>query len=562
MSFSINRNKSQLNSFSDTFNDGEFINGTYEKAVNSSLIEVTVTTDQEVNLYSYHSRDGVNSITSTSDVVGVGTTTIRIELKYKYFKLALENTSGALTTVTVNSFFTDEIPFRKPLSEKNINENDATLTKSILVGKSGSSYYPLKTDADGNLSVNIESDTATENLLNSDNGTFDAFYRQRISNPITVFDSKQIADKQPLFWDDQLVSGSGGATTYNSNQASTTLSVALNTAAVRVRQTFRRFNYQPGKSQLFIQTGIFGAAATGIKRKAGLFDSKNGIFFDQQSDGMGVTVRTYTSGSAVDTRVLQANWNIDKMDGMGTSGITLDFTKTLIWFADFEWLGVGSIRFGFFVNGRPYYVHKVNNANSNTLVYMSTPNLPLRYEIENTGTGAAAGFTHICSTVISEGGMQDTGYPFGVTRGATPLVTNNDTNIYPLIALRLNSSYQHALIKLLDFSLSCISTATYNYFLILNPTVTGTAFSFSQVTNSSLEVDVSRTSTTTVSGGTIIKVGTTSQTNEGRLTEVLNSDFALGSNIAGTSDIIVLAVQRVTGTSETFYGSLNWKDQQ
>jgi hypothetical protein len=171
----------------------------------------------------------------------------------------------------------------------------------------------------------------------SDSGNLDAFARVRMSSPETVFDSKQLSDKQPLFWDDQLISGSGGASTYNTNQASTTLSVANLTAAVRVRQTFRRFNYQPGKSQLFIQTGIFGTAATGIKRKIGLFDDKNGLFFDQLSTGMGVTIRTYTSGSAVDTRVAQAAWNIDKLTGPGASGINLDFSKSQIFFFDFEW---------------------------------------------------------------------------------------------------------------------------------------------------------------------------------------------------------------------------------
>lgn len=395
-----------------------------------------------------------------------------------------------------------------------------------------------------------------------DSANLDAFSRLRMSSPQTLFDSKQLVDKQTLFWDDKLISGSGGASTYNTNQASTTLSVALNTAAVRVRQTFRRFNYQPGKSQLFIQTGIFGAAATGINRKAGLFDARNGLFFDQQSDGMGVTIRTYTSGSAVDTRVLQANWNIDKLNGTGSSGITLDFTKCQIWFADFEWLGVGRVRFGFFVDGKPYYCHEVLNANATTLVYMSVPNLPLRYEIQNTGTGAAVGFTHICSTVISEGGLQDTGFPFGATRGATALTTNNDTSIYPLIAMRLNSSYLASTVKLLDFFINCTSTATYNWYLILNPTVTGTAFSFTQVTNSALDVDSSRTNATTLTGGTILLTGTATQSNEGGVAKILNSDFSFGSTIAGVSDIVVLAVQRVTGTSETFYGSINWKDQQ
>jgi len=400
-------------------------------------------------------------------------------------------------------------------------------------------------------------------LLDSDNGTFDAFYRQRFTQPETIFDSKQIADKQPLFWDDQLVSGSGGASTYNANQASTTLSVAASTAAVRVRQTFRRFNYQPGKSQLFIQTGIFGTAATGITRKAGLFDAKNGIFFDQQSTGMGVTIRSFTSGSAVDTRVAQASWNIDKMDGTGVSGINLDYTKTLIWFADFEWLGVGSVRFGFFVNGRPYYVHKVNNANVSTLVYMSVPNLPLRYEIQNTGTGGAVGFTHICSTVISEGGLKDTGFPFAIDRGATALTTANNTSLYPVLGLRLKTTYQSSFIKLLDLSITCTSTASYNYFLLLNPTIVGTALTWTDITNSSCQEMSTSTSATTVTGGTKILSKAAQEGNNGGSNEgTLRSDFALGSTIAGVSDIIILAVQRTSGTSESFFASINFKDQQ
>jgi hypothetical protein len=396
----------------------------------------------------------------------------------------------------------------------------------------------------------------------NDSPNLDAFARLRTSSPETIFDSKQINDTQALFWADSQISGSGTTSTYNTNQASTTIAVGASTAGRRVRQTYRRFNYQPGKSQLFIMTGVFGEALTGIKRKAGLFDANNGLFFDQQGSTMGVTIRTYVTGSAVDARISQASWNIDKMDGTGKSGINLDFNRTQIWFADFEWLGVGRVRFGFFVDGQPYYCHEFLNANAATLVYMSTPNLPLRYEIENDGTGVAASLKHICTTVISEGGLKETGFPFGITRGATAMTTNNNTSIYPLIAMRLKSTHLGSYIKLLNFSIVCTSTSSYNYYLILNPTVTGTALSFTGVTNTSIEADVSATNATTLSGGTTLKVGTSLQTNDGIVDDSLNSDFALGSNIAGVSDIVVLAVQRLTGTSETFYGSLNFKDQQ
>ena len=265
-----------------------------------------------------------------------------------------------------------------------------------------------------NASIPITTSTPLEVFTSSNTplqiaGNMDAFYRMRISEPLTIFDSKQLVDSQPLFWDDAQTSGAGTSSTYNTNQASTSISVSASTAGTRVRQTFRYFNYQPGKSQLVIMTGIFGSVLAGITSRLGLFTANNGMFFEQSPLGMGVVVRSFTSGVAVDTRINQANWNLDTMDGTGPSGITLDFTKTLIYIIDYEWLGVGTIRYGVYVNGLPYYVHAVHNSNINTVVYMSTPNLPLRYEISNDGTGLASSLTHICTTVITEGGRQQTG---------------------------------------------------------------------------------------------------------------------------------------------------------
>lgn len=401
-----------------------------------------------------------------------------------------------------------------------------------------------------------------EQITIKDSANLDAFQRFRISAPQTIFDSKQLADKQPLFWDDQQTSGGGTTSTHTANNSLTTMAVSNLTAGIRVRQTFRRFNYQPGKSQLILLTAIFGASATGITRQAGLFDDNNGLFFKQTSSGFGVVVRTYTSGAAVDTITAQSSWNIDPMDGTGASGITLDFEKAQIFLIDFEWLGVGRIRFGVVVGGIIYYVHEILNDNSLTTVYISTPNLPLRYSIQNNGSGTASNLKHICSTVISEGGMQETGFPFGLNRGDTALTTLNNNSFYPLIAIRLNSSYLGSTVRIKDFNIICTSTAAYNYVLILNPSVVGTALAWTALTNSSIDYQVNTTNATTVTGGTVLHSGTIQNQNEGGYQDMENSDFSLGSNIAGTADILVLAVQRINGNTETFYASLNIKDQQ
>ena len=388
----------------------------------------------------------------------------------------------------------------------------------------------------------------------------DAFARLRVSNPETIFDSKQIYDKQELFWSD-LITGGGGIT-YNTNQASTSLTVASLSAETTSRQTFAWFNYQPGKSQLILMTGIIGSAESGFTQRIGQFNSENGLFFEVTSVGIGVVRRTFTSGSAVDNRVNQADWNIDKLDGTGKSGYTLDLTKTQIFFLDYEWLGVGTIRYGFFIDGKPIYCHAIHNANNLNLVYISTPNLPLRYEISNNGTGVGAKYlTHICSSVITEGGRSETGVLRGLNRADNTLSTNNNTLIYPLIGVRFQSGKYGALIKLLELQIICATTSEYAWYIILSPTITGTAPTWTAITNSTLEYTFP-TNSTTISAGTTIYTGLGSDSNQVKIgsAATVKNDLVLGSAIDGTPQEIYLGVKRITGTIETFYASLNFSE--
>lgn len=114
----------------------------------------------------------------------------------------------------------------------------------------------------------------------SNSANFDAFVRLRTSEPVTLFDSKQLHDAAPLFWDDAEESGGSTTSSHSTDTASTTIGVALNTAGKRTRQTFMRFNYQPGKSQLIFCTFVMDktGGGTGITRAIGYFDDNNGLF--------------------------------------------------------------------------------------------------------------------------------------------------------------------------------------------------------------------------------------------------------------------------------------------
>lgn len=398
----------------------------------------------------------------------------------------------------------------------------------------------------------------------------DAFGRLRVSNPVTIFDSKQIFDNQPLFWDDSEVSGTGTSSSYNQNAARTRLSVTASTAGKRVRQTFRRFNYEPGKSQLIFLTGRItndnAGSKTGLTTALGFFDDDNGLFFSYEDGVAKVTQRTNVSGTPSDTEnVAQSSWNVDTMDGNGASGIDIDFSDTNIFFIDFEWLGVGRVRMGFVIDGIPYVCHQFLNANLRNSVYMSTPNLPLRYEIENDGTGIADTIDHICATVISEGGTDGEGIIRYTSTAGTHVDANTENTIYAIIGIRLKTTHIGATIRLVGGALQ-LQTASekVEWILKFNPTVAGT-FTYSDVTNSAVQVATGVTANTVTGGvdigGGFFESGGAPSGSAGSADASLSNALLLGSDISGTVDEMVLCVRPVGGsTNVDVEGSLTWRE--
>lgn len=416
--------------------------------------------------------------------------------------------------------------------------------------------------------------SGTVGIQSVDSPSIDAFGRWRVSNPITLFDSKNIFDddglasnveNQPLFYDNQETSGSGTGTSYDVNKAAQTLSVGSTTAGTRVRQTRMRFNYQPGKSQLVLMTFNLDGTAAGITKREGIFDENNGLYLEADETTIYFVRRTKASGSVVNNRVAQVSWNLDTMDGNGASGVTLDFTKTQILFMDYEWLGVGRVRMGFVIDGNIYYAHEFLNTNVLDVVYMQTPNLPLRSEITNDGTGAADTITQICSTVISEGGSEDLGIVRYASTAGTHVATDNENELFAVLGIRLKAEYLGATIKLLNIVLQ-LQTAniTAEWQLIFNPTVAGT-FTYSDQSNSAVQIATGATANSvtggTVIGGGFIESGGNAAGANGGVSSGIDTALRLGSLIDGTPDEIVLAVRPVGGDSAAnFEGGITWRE--
>ena len=278
-----------------------------------------------------------------------------------------------------------------------------------------------------------------DSKLYNTNPAVDAFQRLRVSNVATLGDYQLQYDTHPLYWYESVTNTSGNAATaHNANQSSVNLKAEAEDVVIRQSRLYHR--YQPGKSQLIFCTFTLAALTTGVTQRVGYFDTDNGIFLEAAGAAMRFVRRTKTSGTATDAAHAQADWNLDVMDGSGPSGVTLDWTKAQILAIDLEWLGVGRVRLGFVINGQIIYTHEINNANSVTAVYMSTANLPIRYEIRAAaGVAGAHTLVQICSQVSSEGGFaEETGLQFSTNLAGT---AKSVTTRVPILSIRPKAEF-------------------------------------------------------------------------------------------------------------------------
>jgi hypothetical protein len=382
----------------------------------------------------------------------------------------------------------------------------------------------------------------------------DAFGRLRVSNPYTLFDGGLRYFDNTYKWD-QVDTGSA-VSSLLPNESSILMNATG--AGSAIRQTKQVFSYQPGKSLLVLLTFVMNTPTAGVTQRAGYFGAENGVYFEVAGTTKNLVIRKSTSGSVDDTteKFSQSLWNGDKLDGTGASGITLDVTKAQIFWTDIEWLGVGTVRCGFVVNGQFIVCHSFHHANILNKVYMTSATLPLRYELIS--TGPAASMRAICSTVMSEGGYSNRSFTRAI---GTALTGKNlsDTAYRPLVCLRMKSTALDSIVVPTAFDVYGLQQAAFAYRIILNPTLTGDSWT-SADTDSTVEYDLSATA---LSGGKVITQGIFVGSNKGGSAQVSANeiDFSqqLGRTIAGVSDIWCLAAIATTNNDDAV-GVVNWQE--
>jgi len=409
------------------------------------------------------------------------------------------------------------------------------------------------------ISVTTDPGTGTKSAA------LDAFGRLRVSNPLTLFDSSHRYNDNNLW---STSTASGGAAVFDSNQGLVNLNVTTTSGSKVYRETTKVFSYQPGKSLLVMTTFVFNPAQANLRQRVGYYGAANGLYLELGGAGGNVLAfveRSSVSGAVAETKVVQSAWNYDKMDGTGPSGMTLDITKAQILWMDIEWLGLGTARLGFVIDGKFILCHQFHHANLITSTYITTASLPLRYEIENTGaTASNSTLKQVCSTVLSEGGYELRGLQQGIgVPITTPTTLTTSGTYYPIISLRLKTSPDRldAIVILTAISLMGITNnANYNWRVVASGTTTGGTWT-SAGTNSAVEYNITGTSFT---GGRILAQGFVSASNQAvTAVDILKEalfKFQLERDSFTSTPFELTIVAASSATNTNIYAAADWEE--
>ena len=480
---------------------------------------------------------------------------LSISPQARYFRVHYTNGSvnqGSFRLQTFVSIFPNTATVKDLNTQVSVDDN-AAICRSVLTGKATAAatiYTDVLTDVYGTLQVGFNGAAA------------DAFGRARVSEPTSLFNAQFQYDTNPLIFQTSLLGT--GSVTKTANETSITLSTGgTASGAQAINQTKNYIRYQPGKSQQILMTGVLGVQKTNVRSRIGYFDVNDGVYVEQDGTlGPSINQRSSTSGSPVTTQVTQANWNFDKFDGTGPSGITIDFSKTQIFMFDLQWLGVGRVRVGFYVNGLAFIAHIFNNANLITSPYMNSANLPCRAEITNTGVAASTTtMKQICVAVSSEGG---TSFPsvlhFAAANGITSV---NVTTRAPVLSIRpkttFNSFTNRSEIQVETVEVINGGGTSIFWELVYNGTLTGASFVDVDATNSAVQKDVSASA---ISGGIVVASGYVGGSSKFSETVPLNTVLPFTLDLAGTTADIYSLCATSFGAAAATNAAFNWSENK
>jgi hypothetical protein len=391
----------------------------------------------------------------------------------------------------------------------------------------------------------------------SDSPNLDAFGRLRTSNVTSLLEYKHTYDKLPLVINE--VTAGTATSVYDKPNSQVVMSVSTNNDYV-IRQGVARGIYQPGKGQIFEASFSDFQLQTNVIKRVGYFTTSTSAPYNSVVDGFFLESNGQTG--IVSFQIWQSGTTTFSAES--TSWLTTDYdvtninwSKTQLMFTDFQWLGVGRVRFGVVIDGQFKLFTTSTGTNNLDNVYMKSPNQPVRYEIRSVSGGASGSFNMICSQVSLEGSINSlqkstSVLAFTAQTKPTAYVT------YPILGYRLNTNYEGANITLSDIqSLNITNPSKADYLITIqyNPTLSSTS-SWTNITDTPVQYSLSTGQTITTQGHIIA-----SFMGSGNGTQVDNFEFKdnmlkPGLKVNGTPDEIWICVKSSLGNQD-FRTSIN-----
>jgi hypothetical protein len=382
--------------------------------------------------------------------------------------------------------------------------------------------------------------------------------RFKVSPYQTVFFNTFQYGKETDVWDERVVGV--GTATFNASSSNVVMQVGSTAGSKVTRQTRAVMRYIPGRGATLAFAIRLDIPQVGIRRRFGLFDDNNGAYFEDNGGVYSYVIRSSTSGIVTETRVTRENWNGEKFDGNGWTGVTADATKQQMISINYEWYGAGIVQFNWLMKNETIHSHTFDNSNTNPYVWCSTPFLPIRLEIENV-TGVAG--THYMyqgsNSLIQEGEPEKLGTLVSQGNAITGTTMASANTYYPILSLRLKSNSLSGVVIPRSLQVSTNDNTNIFWRLIENPTLTGAVFTNHANSDAITQYDTTATSFT---GGKVLLSGFV--VGGGGQSVIIDdkAQLQIGRSGIGTISDIYTLVCASPNANKAALAVLNWLEQR
>lgn len=441
--------------------------------------------------------------------------------RIKYFNGATPQTEFRLQTILKSE--NAGLPTVR-IDEQLVDDRSATVTRAVLTGKSDTQgYLNVGITDEGRVKVDIES-TETIPLAVDLPLVTDMTNRLKTANTNRIFSSTWQYTKRPREWSEAITGSATIANGAQTDPAYLKITTSSSSGDSAILATKRFIKYQPFRTHTATFAEVLGEGDANCIQRFGQYTNFNGWGFVRQGTSLKVFLRNNTfiaNPNTNETAIEITNWNLDKFDGTGPSGLDFNsngdltgadgsFKNALTFVLEFVWHGTQGVKFGIQWFDRVFWGHYQIYSGQEAKPFARTALLPIRYEMTNSAATAGTTAWYIGPNSFNiEDGEDELGYLYSVNTGVTGITVGATAT--SLLAIRPKATFN--------------GSNNRGYAVPMNFNVYGTN-----------DLLVEALALVTITGGTWTSVGADSI-----------MEYAIGANIGTVSGGYVIQSQHVPG---------------